>query len=166
MNRAVILVLVMVVVGALGAVPNRTGVAASSAADPAVLVKADQDFDAATAARGQEGFSSFIASDMTTIQPDEAIVRGKEGFVEGWKAVFSTPGLAVRWQPQLARISDDATLGFTVGNYTTTRTENGSARTVGSGKYVTIWRKQADGSWRVTFDSGVHDTPPASPAKP
>jgi ketosteroid isomerase-like protein len=166
MNRAVILALAMLVVGVVVAVPNRTDVAASSAADSAVLIKADQDFDAATAARGQEGFTSFIASDMTTIQPDEAIVSGKDGFVEGWKPVFSTPGLAVRWHPQLVRISGDATLGFTVGSYTTTRTENGSARTVGSGKYITIWRKQTDGSWKVTFDSGVHDTPPASATKP
>jgi ketosteroid isomerase-like protein len=140
--------------------------ASASGADPSVLMKADQEFDAATAARGIEGFASFIAEDMTTIQPNVPIVRGKESFISGWKTILATPGLSLRWQPQLAGISDDGTLGFTVGTYTTTRTENGSSRVIGSGKYVTIWRKQADGSWKVTFDSGAHDTPPAAPPKP
>ena len=127
-------------------------------ADAAVLLKADREFDAATAARGEAGFSSFIAEDMTSIRANAPIVRGKAEFVGGWSGVFATPGLAVRWAPELARISDDGTLGFTVGTYTTTKTENGAAKQVGSGKYVTIWRKQADGAWKVTFDSGAADT--------
>lgn len=136
--------------------------ASASGADPSALMKADQEFDAATAARGIEGFASFIADDMTTIQPNEPIVRGKEGFVSGWKAILATPGLSLRWKPKLARISDDGTLGFTVGAYTTTKTENGSSRMIGSMKYVTIWRKQADATWKVTFDPGAHDTSPAA----
>jgi ketosteroid isomerase-like protein len=143
---------------------SRATVAASPASDASVLTKADQAFDAATAARGQEGFASFIADDMTTVRENQDVVRGKAQFVDGWKGLFTTPGLSVRWQPQLGRISDDRTMGFTVGTYQTLRKQEGegSARMVGSGKYVTIWRKQPDGSWKVVFDSGVKDTPPAS----
>lgn len=151
-------VCVLVFAGARGSV--RAG---ASAAAEAVLLEADRAFDAATAARGEAGFASFLSDDMTTIRADQPIVRGKGAFLEGWKSVFTTPGLSLRWQPQLARISDDGTMGFTVGTYTTTRSENGEARVVGSGKYVTIWRKQSDGTWKVIFDSGVPDTPPAAP---
>lgn len=63
----------------------------------------------------------------------------------------------------MGRISEDGTLGFTVGHYMGTQTENGSAQAVASGKYVTIWAKQADGSWKVVFDSGVGDTKPSAP---
>lgn len=140
----------------------RASVAAGSgAASEAVLLEADRAFDAATAARGEAGLASFLSDDMTTIRADQPIVRGKDAFVAGWKPIFTTPGLALRWQPQLARISDDGTLGFTVGASTTTMTEQGVSRVVGSSKYVTIWRKQPDGSWKVIFDSGVRDTPPA-----
>jgi ketosteroid isomerase-like protein len=45
------------------------------------------------------------------------------------------------------------------------RKQDGAESQVGSGKYVTIWRRQADGAWKAVFDSGVHDTPPAA-AKP
>ncbi len=135
---------------------------AAPAADPAALVKVDQDFDAATAKLGQAGFASFISDDMTTIRENTDIVRGKPGFLEGWKKILTTPGVHLRWQPQLARISDDGTLGFTVGTYQTTSQENGTPRQEGSGKYVTIWRKQPDGSWKVIFDSGVHDDVPAA----
>jgi ketosteroid isomerase-like protein len=128
-----------------------------------VLVEVDRAFSEATASKGIEGFAPFIAEDMTSIVPDQPIAQGKETFVERYKTFLSTPGFAFRWTPDLGRISEDGTLGFTVGHYRATKTENGSAQTVGSGKYVTIWAKQADGSWKVVFDSGVRDTkPPAS----
>ncbi len=150
-----VMVGVLVLAGARGSA--RAGASAGT-----VLLEADRAFDGATAARGEAGFASFLSDDMTTIRADQPIVRGKDAFLEGWKSLLTTPGLSLRWQPQLARISEDGTLGFTVGTYTTTRNENGAARVVGTGKYVTIWRKQPDGTWKVIFDSGVSDTPPAS----
>lgn len=131
--------------------------------DARVLVEIDRAFSEATATKGIEGFASFIAEDMTSIVADQPIAQGKGAFVERYRAFLSTPGFAFRWTPDLGRISEDGTLGFTVGHYAATQTENGSARAAGSGKYVTIWAEQADGSWKVVFDSGVHDTkPPAS----
>ncbi len=140
------------------------GTAAPAAADPAVLLQADEAFDAARAERGLEGFASFIAGDVTTIRPNQPIVRGKESFLAGWKEAYGVPGLSVRWKPEVARISDDGTLGFTLGSYHATQTDNGVTKSVGTGKYATIWRRQSDGSWKVVFDTGVKDAPPAAPA--
>lgn len=153
MNRTLFAALSLALGAVLLLIPARAPVRAAGA-DTRVLVEADKEFD------GLEGFSAFISDDMTTIRENQAIVRGKPAFLEGWAPLFAASAVSLRWQPELARISDDGTLGFTVGGYTTTKTESNARRKVGSGKYVTIWRKQADGSWKVIFDAGVHDAAP------
>jgi ketosteroid isomerase-like protein len=35
----------------------------------------------------------------------------------------------------------------------------------GSGNYVTIWRRQPDGSWKVAVDIGNQDAPPPDSAQ-
>lgn len=132
-------------------------------ADPAVLIQADEAFDRARAEHGAEGFASFLAEDIVTIRPNQPLVRGKKDFLAGWNYA---PDMAVRWKPEFARISDDGSMGFTTGAYKATRTENGSPKVVGTGRYITIWVRQGDGSWKAVFDSGVQDKPsaPAAPA--
>jgi hypothetical protein len=44
-------------------------------------------------------------------------------------------------------------LGYTLGCYEITRT---GQRVVGTGKYVTIWKKQSDRSWKVVLRRGGH----------
>jgi ketosteroid isomerase-like protein len=126
---------------------------------PGVLMTADREFARATAERRLEGFSSFLAEDVTTIRPNSPVVHGKKEVADRWAKLLSDPASSITWNPLHAAISDDGEMGFTLGSYEVTRA-NGLTRAVaGTGKYVTIWRKQSDGSWKVAFDSGVQDTP-------
>jgi ketosteroid isomerase-like protein len=45
------------------------------------------------------------------------------------------------------------------------RTDEKGSVILGTGKYLTVWRLQNNGAWKVEFDTGVPDTPPA-PQKP
>jgi ketosteroid isomerase-like protein len=56
------------------------------------------------------------------------------------------------WEPLKADASGD--LGYTFGNWARkSKTAAGSDTTV-YGNYVSIWKRQADGSWKYVFDSG------------
>jgi len=136
---------------------------APPAAKPDALLAADRAFDAATAERKIDGFSSFLADNVATLRADQPVLRGKAALQQDWKALLENKSLSLRWQPISAEISKSGDLGYTVGSYTITqKDENGSAAK-GSGKYLTVWRLQKDGSWKVEFDTGVPDTPSASP---
>jgi len=74
---------------------------------------------------------------------------------------LNDPARSITWQPLEAVISDDGSMGFTVGSYETARSGPQGRSVAGTGKYITIWKKQLDGSWKVVFDSGVQDAPPA-----
>jgi ketosteroid isomerase-like protein len=45
-------------------------------------------------------------------------------------------------------------LGVTTGSYVRTTTDAGKQTT---GHYISVWKKLADGTWRVIFDTGVPD---------
>ena len=123
------------------------------------LLKADSDFAAATAEKGLEGFGSFLADDAATLRPDKPVISGKEAFLASWTSLLNNHALSITWKPMTASISSSGDLGFTVGSYEITKAGEKSKQIVATGKYVTIWRKQRDGSWKVLFDTGVTDTP-------
>lgn len=132
--------------------------------DPAALLKADRAFAQATAERRLEGFASFLEEDVTTIRPNSPVLKGKIALVDRWSGILQDPTSSISWKPLRAVISSSGDLGFTVGSYEVTKDSGQGRQAAGSGKYVTIWRKQPDGAWKVTFDSGVQDTPPAAKA--
>lgn len=60
----------------------------------------------------------------------------------------------ITWQPLVAEIAGSLDLGYTIGNYqlhNTTAEEKPSS----FGSFVTLWKKQADNSWKVAIDMGV-----------
>jgi ketosteroid isomerase-like protein len=75
----------------------------------------------------------------------------------GW-----TPDQELAWGPLYSGASASGDLGFTVGNSTTTeKTEDGTV-TRAYGKYLTIWARTADGSWRFIADGGSPRPAPGS----
>jgi ketosteroid isomerase-like protein len=136
---------------------------APPAAKPDALLAADRAFDVATAERKIDGFSSFLADNVATLRADQPVLRGKAALQQAWKALLENKSMSLRWQPISAEISKSGDLGYTVGSYTIARTDEKGGAALGSGKYLTVWRLQKDGSWKVEFDTGVPDTSPASP---
>jgi ketosteroid isomerase-like protein len=131
-----------------------------AAADPEELKKADLAFAKATAERGLDGFTAYLAGDAMTIRADVPVVKGAKALADRWAPLLRDPSQSITWQPLEARISQSGDLGFTVGTYQITKSEGQARSLVRSGKYVTIWRRQPSGEWKVAFDSGVQDSAP------
>jgi ketosteroid isomerase-like protein len=55
------------------------------------------------------------------------------------------------WEPLYADISVSGDLGYTYGLFAS-HTKTG--KLLGRGKYVTIWKKQRDGTWKYVLDGG------------
>ncbi len=51
-------------------------------------------------------------------------------------------------------VSQAGDLGFTVGNAVFTGEREDGARILRYSKYLTVWKKQRDGSWRFVVDGG------------
>ena len=59
------------------------------------------------------------------------------------------------WRPVMAEISNDGSMAHTIGTWEFHARGKDSAATRGTGHYLTVWRRQADGSWKVLADIGT-----------
>ena len=50
-------------------------------------------------------------------------------------------------------------LGYTLGRYQRRRNGDDGRPQIQHGTYFTLWRKQADGSWKIAADTGQPDGP-------
>jgi len=124
--------------------------------DPAEVLKAaDRAFDAATAKGGAKAWAGFFAEDGKMFRANAIITQGRPAIEALMQPFLSQPGTSLRWQPTFAAIARSGELGYTTGE-STTRTHDEQGRTVEAhGRYVTIWNKQRDGSWKVALDIGT-----------
>lgn len=122
-------------------------------ADPSVLMEADRAFAAAVAEGGTEAWVSWFASDGAQIQPGVGEIRGHDA-IRRLMAGLDDPSRTLTWEPLRADIAAGGDMGWTTGSFTSLGTGPDGETRRGQGRYVSIWRKQADGSWKVVMDLG------------
>ncbi len=121
------------------------------------LVATERKFAAISEEIGtDEAFLDFIADESVIFRPHP--VNGKTWIQEH----RSSKGL-LKWRPVNAGISLSADLGYTTGpwEYSSSRDDSVPAA---YGQYVTIWKKQGDGTWKFIFDMGTYHPKPESRA--
>ena len=116
------------------------------------LLQADRDFSALSVKKGSRvAFDRFMADSAVMLRPNAEPFRGREAIRSLFPA-RSTGTLA--WEPYFADIAAAGDLGYTLGAYTYTFTDTEGKERVGAGNYITIWKKQSDGTWKYVFDTG------------
>jgi ketosteroid isomerase-like protein len=132
-----------------------------AAPDPSVLMEADRQFAADVAERGTDAWVSWIAEDGAQIVPNAGEIRGHDA-VRELMAGLDDPSTSLTWQPLRAVLAASGDLGWTTGQYVSEATlPDGTVRRA-QGRYVTIWRRQADGTWKVVMDLGNPTANPGS----
>jgi hypothetical protein len=116
------------------------------------LMAADRAFNEATQARGSSGWVSFFDPRGSMIQANRGEIRGLDAIGEAI-AGLDEPGFTLAWEPLRAEGADDGTLGYTVGRYVST-VVLAADTIISRGLYVSIWRRQPDGSLKVVMDLG------------
>jgi len=115
----------------------------------AAMLKADRDFNRAVADRDMSRFLSLVAEDATFNGS-----RGREAVGKAWAPFFSADGPRLSWAPTKAESLVAGDVGYTVGTWERrTPAPDGTVK-VTHGQYLTVWRKQKDGSWQAAFDTG------------
>lgn len=156
---------VVAAAGHPAATPAPAG-AKSPANERAELMALDAHFSDEVAAKGFAAFDGFFADDAVYLPIFEPRVEGKKAIMESFRPLFDDHTLKLTWIPLRAEVSASGDLGWTTGSYELTRFDEQGAPHVRRGKYVTIWHRQADGSWKAVLDGGNPDTPPPAPAAP
>ncbi len=128
-----------------------------------VLLKADRDFAQATAQRRLEGWMEYMAEDAVLFSGTGKPVVGKEAIRESRAPAFANRDFQLQWQPTHAEMFASGDMGYTVGRYELHGRSAKGEPVVRHGSYLTVWKKQPDGSWKVVADGGSADPLPPAP---
>src|SRR5258708_2773233 len=116
------------------------------------------------ASKDADKVASHYAEDATLDFPDMARLNGKGAILTFAKQMLADPNLKIDFAASTVEVSKD-NLAYSKGTYSLTQTAPKGKRVVAEkGKYVTVYKKQADGSWKAVADILNADAP-AAPVK-
>ena len=104
--------------------------------------------------------AQFLA-DAYLLAPNAPLIEGREAIQAVFADLEAIPEYSLSWEPTDAEVGDAGDLGYTIGAYEMRMAPEGTPITI-VGKYMTIWKKQADGTWKVAVDMFNADGPPTA----
>jgi ketosteroid isomerase-like protein len=102
---------------------------------------------------------AFFDDQGSMMSPNDPIATGRAAISKLIASDFSFGNLT--WQMDKAGVSKSGDLGYTSGRYTFSFKDPSGKAATDKGKYLAVWKKQADGSWKVLFDMFNTDMPPS-----
>jgi len=115
-----------------------------------LLIKLEADFAKAVAEHGRAAFVTYFAEDGVELEDGGGVTTREEMK----KQVAWAEGTSLTWTPVRADMAASGDLGFTYGNYVFKSKNKEGQIVITYGKYVSVWKKQSDGSWKVVVDMG------------
>ena len=89
---------------------------------------------------------ALVAEDAVFFGRDKA-THGKQAVVASWKPLFEGKDAPFSWASEQVEVADSGTLAHSSGPV-----YDKAGKRVGT--FNSIWRREADGSWKVVFDKG------------
>ncbi len=128
---------------------------AQAKADAEPVLQADRDFNRATQAKHLEGWMEYMADNIVLghgAQP----AFGKEA-VRKEMAYLNEADTSMTWEPTYGEVFPAGTVGFTTGKWMLKGKDKDGSEATFTGHYLTVWKKQQDGNWKVVWDGGAPD---------
>jgi ketosteroid isomerase-like protein len=147
--------------------PTSAPVVASQETDVNSLRAAQQAAIEAFASKNPDRMVSAYSADATLMFPNSPILQG-ENLRAAIKALAADPNFSIRFTTDKAEVAKSGELGYTRGTYTMTMSDPSTKKPLREkGKYVTIYARQGDGSWKMIEDIDNPDSPatPVASAK-
>jgi ketosteroid isomerase-like protein len=108
-----------------------------------------------TRERGGAGFASWFAEDGVALGNGQPPVIGKVAIEKS--ANWTPQAYQLTWTPTDAQMGPSGDMGYTWGHFEGRSKDASGNPVLTSGRYMTIWRKQVDGSWKVVLDGGANE---------
>jgi ketosteroid isomerase-like protein len=124
-----------------------------SAIEREALMQTSRDWAAAVAAGDLDRALTYWTEDAIVLAPDAPAIVGKAAIREFVRQAASIPGFSITWRPELAVVSNDGDMAYMVEANRTTLNDAAGRLQTQFGKAVTVWRRQADGTWKCVIDT-------------
>lgn len=151
--KKMVLVAAALLVVLAGARMSHLSADASPKATAETLKQLEGEFMKAALEHGSAGYMSYYADNAAELPNGADVISGKENIAKTM-GFLDDKNNRLTWSPVAADISASGDLGYTYGTFEFRAKDKDGKETVDHGKYMSVWKKQADGSWKVAVDMG------------
>jgi uncharacterized protein (TIGR02246 family) len=127
------------------------------AADEAAIRAASAAWSQAATAKDLDKAVSFYADDALVLPDKAPATRGNENIRKNWTPLLALPGPGLSWKTSSVEVARSGDIAYETGAYVFVTTDKKGKSTDTKGKYVVVWKKQNDGSWKVVIDTDNTD---------
>jgi len=105
--------------------------------------------------RGGAAFADWFAEDGVALGNGQPAKVGRVAIAKS--AAWSPKAYQLIWTPTDALMGPSGDMGYTWGHFEGHSKDANGNPVVTSGRYMTIWRKQPNGQWKVILDAGANE---------
>lgn len=136
---------------ALFSCKDKAGQGSEDAVDDKLkMMDADRAFSRLSEAKGMKNaFLDYIDSNGVLLRPNHLPLLGADAI--DYLIQQNDSAYTLKWEPKNGAVAASGDLGYTYGLYVLKPT---AKDTLIYGNYVSIWKKQKDGSWKFVLDTG------------
>jgi ketosteroid isomerase-like protein len=121
------------------------------AADEAAIKAASDEWAKVLLAKDLEKTLSYYADEASMFPPSMPIVTGPDGRRKAWAAFFALPDLVLSAKGTKFEAAKSGDIAYEIGTFQQSFTDKGQP-VKAAGKYVVVWKKQANGQWKAVAD--------------
>ena len=135
------------------------------ATDEAAWRKLDDEWSKAAGSRDVDKTISYYSDDAVVMPPNIPTLTGKEPIRSLWKSMLGSPSFSGGWKVTKVDVARSGDLAYVSGNYEFNEKDDNGKPMTDKGKYLEIWKKQADGGWKCVADMFSSDLPAGAAAE-
>ena len=116
------------------------------------LMQISKEWSKSASADSIEKTLSYWADDAIILSPGQPSLTGKKairGMIDG---SFKIPGFKISWEPLSVSVSKNGDMAYMIEQNQITVNDSSGKPITEYNKAVTIWKKQADGTWKDVVD--------------
>jgi ketosteroid isomerase-like protein len=116
------------------------------------VLRAEGEFLKTVSARGlRNAYATYLADECRIHRDGRFPVVGKDAAL----ALFSDQGVKLEeWETLDGGVAASGDFGYTYGRYTLNRSSDTKPGVIEKGYFMRVWRRDARGAWKLTFDVG------------
>jgi uncharacterized protein (TIGR02246 family) len=126
----------------------------------------DAQWSAAAAAKDVDKTVSFYSDDAIVLPANAPIATTKAAIRNLWSGLLTSPGVNMNWKTTKVEVSKSGDMAYASGTYELTMNDPSGKPVTDRGKYLVVWEKQSDGTWKCGADTWNSDLPASAPAAP
>lgn len=124
----------------------------------------DAQWSKAAAAKDVDKTVSFYSDDAVVLPPNQATVTGKSAVRDLWKGLLDSV-TTVSWKADRVEVAKSGDMAFITGTYQLSSKDAVGGTNNDRGKYLVVYEKQADGTWKCGADMFSSDLPASGERK-